>query len=261
VVVAGLNACGKGNELSIYIDAWDVPVTPNILTETVPPCANTQQIFYVEGFPGNEYLWETQEDWTIEGSPAGDSVLISVGEAQSFLFVNSSNKCGSNRTNRLFLTAPLPPEPRVTELEGDNGYTELRVTNAAEFESIQWYRDGAMVPGANGQTNPLVANLNGFYTVESISDKGCRTLIAEDRGIDVDSDQLAFLAYRVSRNTVAIVNTTNQNREFQIIDLSGKVRMSGRVDPGLNEMLFPHTGIFILRVNEEGTPGNSKVLF
>ena len=172
-----------------------------------------------------------------------------------------SNKCGSNRTNRLFLTAPLPPEPRVVELGGSNGFPELRVTNASEFEGIQWYRDGALVPGANGQANPLAANLNGFYTVESISDKGCTTLIAEARGIDVNSDQLAFLAYRVSRSTVAIVNTTNQTRDFQIIDLSGKVRVNGRLEPGHNEMLFPHTGIFILRVNEGGTPGNAKVLF
>jgi hypothetical protein len=261
VIVAGYNACGKGNELSIYIDAWDVPITPNILTETVPPCANTEQLFYVEAFPGTEYLWETQEDWIIEGSPTGDSVLISVGEAQSFLFVNSSNKCGSNRTNRLFLTAPLPPEPRVTELKGDNGYPELRVTNSAEFERIQWYRDGLLVPGANGQANPLVANLNGLYTVESISDKGCRTLIAEARGIDVDSDQLAFLAYRVSRSTVAIVNTTSQRRDFQIIDLSGKVRVNGQLEPGHNEMFFPDKGIFILRVNAEGALGNTRVLF
>jgi hypothetical protein len=261
VIVTGYNACGKGNELSKYIDAWDVPVKPNILTDPVPPCANTEQDFYVEGVPGNEYLWETQEDWTIEGDPYGDTVSIVVGEAQSFLFVNSSNKCGSNRTNRLFLTAPTPPEPVMTELGGSNGYPELRVTNHSEFSSIQWYRDEVMVPGLNGQANPLVVILNGFYTVESISDKGCRTRIAESRGIDIKLDQLAFLAYRVSKSTVAILNTTSRNMDFQIVALSGKVMFVGRLDPGYNEILFPFTGIFVLKVNEGSTLGNSKVLF
>lgn len=259
VVVAGYNACGKGNELSLYIDAWDVPVKPSILTDPVPPCANTVQDFYVEGIPGNEYFWETQEDWTILGDSYGDTVSIAVGEAQSFLFVNSSNKCGSNLTNRLFLTAALPPEPSITKLEGSNGYPELRVTNHSEFASIQWFRDEQMVPGGNGQSNPLVVNLNGFYTVESVSDKGCRTMIAASKGININLDQLAFLAYRVSRSTVAILNTTSRSRDFEIVDLSGKVRMNGQLEPGHNEILFPFTGIFILKVNQGGTQGNTKV--
>jgi len=260
VVVAGYNACGKGNELSKYIDVWDVPVKPNILSEPIPPCANTVQDFYVQGVPGNEYLWETQNDWIIQGDPYGDTVSIDVGDAQSFLFLNSSNKCGSNRTNRLFLTAPLPPEPTMTELGGSNGYPELRVTNLAEFSSIQWYRNEVEVPGLNGKANPLVVNLNGFYAVESISDKGCRTMIAEARGISVKLDHLAFLAYRVSKSTVAILNTTQSNRDFQIIALSGKVMFNGRLEPGYNDILFPFNGIFVLRVDMEGTQGNTKVL-
>jgi hypothetical protein len=220
------------------------------------------QDFYVQGVPGNEYLWETQNDWIIQGDPYGDTVSIAVGEAQSFLFVNSSNKCGSNRTNRLFLTAPLPAEPMMTELGGSNGYPELRVTNHAEFSSIQWYRNEVEVPGLNGKANPLVVNLNGFYMVESISDKGCRTMISEAMGIDVKLDNLVFLAYRVSKSTVAIVSTTHRSRDFQIIGISGKVMFTGRLEPGYNEILFPFNGIFILKVNEDNsTQGNTKVYF
>ncbi|MCK5068587.1 MAG: S8 family serine peptidase [Bacteroidales bacterium] len=261
VIVAGYNACGKGNELSKYIDVLDVPVKPSILSDHIPPCTNTVQDFYVPGVPGNEYLWETQNDWTILGDPYGDTVSIAVGEAQSFLFVNSSNKCGSNRTNRLFLTAPTPPEPRVAELEGSNGYPELQVTNDVEFSSIQWYRNQESVPGANGRSNPLVVNLNGFYTVESVSDKGCRTMIAEADGINVKLDHLAFLAYRVSKSTVAILNTTTRYTEFQIIGISGKVMFTGRLQPGYNEILFPFNGIFVVRLNESGIGANFKVLF
>jgi hypothetical protein len=261
VIVAGHNACGKGNEISIYINAEDVPVTPYIFSDRVPPCANTIQDFYVEGVPGTTYLWEAQDDWTIESDPYGDTVRIAVGEAQSFLFVNSSNKCGANRTNRLFLTAALPLEPNLAEEEGSNGYPELRVTNRSEFSSIQWYRNNMMVPGLNGQANPLVVNLNGFYTVESISDKGCRTLIDEFAGIDVKLDQLSFLAYRVSKSTVAILNTSSKNRNFQIIGLSGKVMLAGRLEPGYNEFLFNFNGIFILRVNQDAITGNTRVFF
>lgn len=261
VVVAGYNACGKGNEISTYIDAWDVPVKPNILSDPIPPCSNTVQEFYVQGVPGNEYIWETQNDWSILGDPSGDKVSIAVGEAQSFLFVNSSNKCGSNRTNRLFLTAPTPPEPTMAQLGGSNGYPELRVTNSAEFESIQWYRNDEMVPGINGTSNPMVVNLNGFYTVESISDKGCRTLISEARGINVNQDQLAFLAYRVSKSTVAIVNSTSRSKDFQIIALTGRVMFAGRLEPGFNEILFPFNGIFVLRLNTDDRQGNTKIYF
>jgi hypothetical protein len=261
VIVAGYNACGKGNELSKYIDVLDVPVKPNILSDPIPPCANTIQDFYLQGVPGNEYLWETQNDWAIQGDPYGDTVSVAVGEAQSFLFVNSSNKCGSNRTNRLFLTASTPPEPRVAQLEGSNRYPELQVTNPTEFSSIQWYRNEESVPGANGRSNPLVVNLNGFYTVESVSDKGCRTMIAEADGINVKLDHLEFLAYRVNKSTVAILNTTTRYTEFQIIGISGKVMFTGRLEPGYNEILFPFNGIFVLRVNEGGTLGNVKVLF
>jgi hypothetical protein len=261
VNVAGYNACGRGNEISVYIDARDVPATPYINTDQVPPCASSTQEFYVESVPGNSYLWEVQDDWTILGEPDGDTVSIAVGQAQSFLFVNSSNKCGSNRTSRLFLTAQLPPSPTITQLEGSNGYPELRVTNAAEFSAVQWYRNEVAVPGLNGQSNPLVANLNGFYTVESITDKGCRTLIDPDRGINVQLDQLAFLAYRVSKSTVAIQNTTSRSRDFQIVALSGRVMYAGRLEPGYNEILFPYTGVFVLKVNEVDPLGNSKVFF
>jgi len=259
VNVAGYNACGRGNEISIYVDAWDVPPTPYIYTDQVPPCANTTQDFYVEGVPGSSYLWEVQDDWTILGESSGDTVSILVGDAQSFLFVNSSNKCGANRTNRLFLTAPPPPAPTITKLEGSNGYPELRVTNSSEFSAVQWYRDHIAVPGLNGQSNPLVVNLNGFYTVESVTDKGCRTLIDPDRGISVQNEQLAFLAYRVSKSTVAIRNTTSRTRDFQIVGLSGKVMYAGRLEPGYNEILFPFTGVFVLKVNEADPQGNTKV--
>jgi hypothetical protein len=261
VRVRGINACGEGNELSLYIDAWDVPAKPNILSDPIPPCANTLQEFYVLGTPGTEYVWETQNDWIIQGDSEGDTVRIAVGESQSFLFVNSRNKCGSNRTNRLFLTAPLPAEPQMIRSGESNGYPELRVTNSAEFESIQWYRNEVMVPGLNGTSNPLVVNLNGFYTVESVSDKGCRTLIDPDFGIDISLDQLEFLAYRVNKSNVAIVNSTAGIRDFQLIDLSGKVRLAGRLDPGYNEVFYPYVGVFLLRVNWEGKVGNSKVLF
>ena len=72
------------NELSKYIDVWDVPVKPNILSDPIPPCANTVQDFYVQGVPGNEYLWETQNDWIIQGDSNGDTVSIAVGEAQQY---------------------------------------------------------------------------------------------------------------------------------------------------------------------------------
>jgi hypothetical protein len=260
VLVAGYNACGKGNEISKYIDALDVPVKANILSDPIPPCANTVQEFYVQGVPENTYLWETQNDWAIQGDPNGDTVSISVGEAQSFLFVNSSNKCGGNRTNRLFLTAPTPPEPTVHEMEGSESYPELRVTNPAEFSSIQWYRNEEIVPGLNGTANPLVVNLNGLYTVEGISDKGCATRL-QTMGFDIELDHLVFLAYRLSKSTVAIQNTSQRHRDFQIIGISGKVMFTGRIEPGYNEILFPHKGIFVLRVNEEGRQGNVKVLF
>ena len=261
VTVTGYNACGKGNEISRYIDVLDVPESSVILTDRVPPCAYTVQDFYVQGTPGYDYLWEVQDDWEIIGESNRDTVTIKVGGTQNFIFLTSANKCGDNNTYRLFLTAPVPPLPKVSISDGSFGYPELRVANFSDFEAIQWYRNGLPVPGENGSSNPFIINLNGLYTVESISDQGCTNLIPAEDGIAVDRKQLVIRTYRINKTTIVIENASSSSAGFNIVSLSGKVLLAGEVHPGLNEIRFLDNGIFLIQFYGNGIDQKYKAFF
>ncbi|MCK4700627.1 MAG: CUB domain-containing protein, partial [Bacteroidales bacterium] len=261
VTVTGYNACGKGNKISRYIDVLDIPEKAVILTDLVFPCAYTVQDFYVQGTPGYDYLWEVQDDWEIIGESNCDTVTVRVGGTQNFIFLTSTNKCGDNNTNILAQTAPVPPLPKVSISDGSFGYPELRVTNFSGFKAIQWYRNGLPVPGVNGYSNPFIINLNGLYTVESISDQGCTNLIAAEDGIAVDRKQLVIRTYRINETTIVIENASSSSAGFNIVSLSGKVLLAGEVHPGQNEIRFSDKGIFLIQFYGNGIDQKYKVFF
>jgi len=247
ISVRARNACGNGNTLTTLIRVLDVPDAPRIESDRVPPCAHTLQDFYVDALDGHSYEWSVQNDWALVGAATGDTVTVEVGDMQSFLFVTTRNKCGEKMGNRLFLTAPMPVLPRVSDGDGERGLKELQVTNAQEFESIQWYRDGEAIPGQAGRSNPLVVNLNGLYLAESVSDQGCRNLQDENEGIRISTDQLSIRAFRSNPSSIVIQKTSAGNNEFRILDLSGRVLYAGEVAEGRNERWFPYRGIFLIQ--------------
>jgi len=261
VSVSGMNACGLGNEVSIEVSVLNVPESPGILTEKVPPCAFTTQNFYVNALSGYTYLWEAQDDWKIIGDAELDIVSVEIGASEAFLFLTAVNQCGEKQGNRLFLTSPVPPDAMVNMYNGDKDLPEIEVTNMRDFESIQWYRNGEAISGESGTSNPLVVNLNGLYGVETISDEGCRNTGSETSLVTIDQDELGFLAYRIDESTIIIENTTGTTVDYNLVSLAGQVMMLGKASPGQNEVSFTGRGIFLFWFSGGSADQKYKVLF
>jgi len=261
VTVSGINACGQGNDTSLVIYVEDIPERPGILTEKVPPCANTIQDFYVNALPGYQYLWEVQDDWKIIGEAELDTVFVEVGAYEGFLFLTATNQCGEKQGSRLFLTSPVPPDAMVNIYNGTLGLPELEVTNMQDFESIRWYRNGEPVLGEAGTSISLVVTVNGLYGVETISDEGCRNPGSEADLVKIDRDKLDFLAYRLDETTIIIENTTTNAVDYNLVSLSGQVVMLGKAGPGQNEISFTGNGIYLLWFAGESKDQKYKVFF
>ncbi len=261
VSVSGTNACGQGNEITSEVVVLDVPDRPGIQTEKVPPCAYTVQDFYVTPTPGILYLWEVQDDWKIVGDASRDKVTVEIGAVESFLSLTAINQCGEKKGSRLFLTSPVPAAANVIMYNGSIGLPELQVTNMQEFESIRWHRNGKPVEGVGGTSHTLVANLNGLYGAETISEEGCRNPGSESDLVRIDRGNLAFLAYRVDETTIIIENTTAHTADFRIVSLAGQVVMAGKAEPGHNEIPFLGNGMYLIRFSGNGVDQKYKALF
>ncbi len=261
LTVTGTNACGAGNKVTMAIEVVNIPERPGILTEKVPPCAYTTQNFYVNALPGYQYLWEVQDDWQIIGETDLDTVVVELGAAESFMFLTAVNQCGEKQGSRLFLTSPVPPDASVIQYNGPIGLPELEVTNMSEFESIRWYRNGDPVLGESGTLNPLVVNLNGLYSVETISEEDCRNPGSDAAQVKIDQDKYDFLAYRIDETTIIIENTTRSTVDFTIVSVGGQVVMVGEAGPGQNEIAFIGNGIYLLRFSKNSMDQKYKALF
>lgn len=261
VSVSGRNACGTGNTISVNVQVLDVPDAQQIKTSKVPPCQDSEQLFYISSLPGHTYTWAVNNDWEIVGDATKDTVLIRVGKNADFVEVDIENKCGSRESNRLFLTEKLPEEPVIAVETNDFGYTVLTVQNNNNFDDIQWYRDGETVAAPAGNTNPLIVSRNGRYTVASVSENKCFNLISEEKGYQMQRDAFTFVSYRNSETTIVIENTLQVPAEVNIISSLGRVVYAGEVQPGYNEIPFSSTGVYLLHFFGHADKHVVKVLY
>lgn len=246
VTVRAQNACGAGNRLAMQVQVFDVPDNAYIVSDKVPPCQDSEQLFYVSSLPGHTYRWTVNNDWEIVGAADQDSVLIRVGDNADFVEVFIENKCGSRESDRLFLTEKLPDEPRIDASTNEFGYTVLTVENRSNFDSIQWYRNGEEIQGAAGVDNPLIVARNGLYTVASVSENQCVNKISDEKGYTVNREDFTFVSYRNSPTTIVIENSLEVAAEVNIISSLGRVMYAGEVQPGYNELSFSYKGIYVL---------------
>jgi len=195
------------------------------------------------------------------GDSVGDTLLVMVGESPGFLIVTSSNKCGAAESNRLFLPAPVPPLPKLVETVGPYSYPEILVTNIAEIDDIQWYRNSQPIPGDPGKSGSITVNRNGLYTAESISREGCTNRVPEEDGITIDEAQYIFQAFRLNEKTIVIENTSTKKVDFNLISVGGVVQKMGTVNPGTNEIRFDTRGIFLIHFFGNGIDQVLKAYF
>ena len=261
VSVSGQNACGTGNRLSLEVKVLDVPEAVQIKTDQVPPCQDSEQLFYVDPLPGHDYRWSVNNDWQIVGAAKGDTVLIRVGDRADNVTVLTENKCGSRESKQLFQIEERPDEPVISASTNDFGYTVLTVENRNNFKDIQWYRDGEPIEGDAGITNPLIVSRNGKYTVASISDNQCVNLMSDDKGYTMEREAFTFVSYRNSETTVVIENTLEVAAEVNIITTLGRVAYAGQVQPGFNEIAFRNKGVHVLHFFGHGDKHVIRVVY
>lgn len=261
ITVTGQNACGTGNQLSLEVQVMDEPGPVQIMTDKLPPCEESEQLFYVDPLPGHSYRWAVNNDWQINGDADQDTVLIRVGSNADFVEVVTENMCGSRESNRLFLTEQLPDAPIFTAATNDFGYTVLTVENRNNFLDIQWYRDGMEIPAGAGAENSLIISRNGLYTAASVSENQCINRISDDKGYTMRREAFAFVSYRNSPTTIVIENSLEVAAEVNILSLLGRVMYAGEMQPGYNEVAFNEQGVYLLHFFGHGSKHVIKVAY
>lgn len=244
------NACGAGDTLWIPVSVKNVHGEEQILTSRDKPCALSEQKFYVDPEPGHIYRWEVGDGWSVIGDPEGDTVLVSVGTESNFVFVDVTNKCGSRKSNKLFITAPRPEDPVVEVEESDYpGYRLLSISNASRFTGYQWYLNDSRIDSPHAEASEYVAYLPGNYTVSVTSREGCENRQKPGEGIRIAQQNQVYTAYQGHAGKIVILNSTNFSATANIYHYSGKLIKIAHVDPGYNEIAFGWEGAFIVTIS------------
>jgi len=253
ISVNAWNACGYGDTLSLPIQVKNVPARTQILSSRDQPCALSEQDFYVVALDEHSYRWETIDDWTILDGWEEDTVLVSVGNESSFLFVNVTNKCGSRQFNKLYVTSELPTQPlvKVTDSEYE-GYKLLTISNSSSFSSYQWIRDEVPIESPLARTPEYVAYLPGIYTAEVSNTEGCKRSQDEKDGIEIDQENQDYSIYTGQQGYIVVQNHTEEEALVNIYDFSGKLHSIITVDPGTSEIAFRRRGAFIVQISGSG---------
>jgi len=254
------NACGLGDTLLVPIEVQKVPGEVQILTSRDKPCALSSQEFYVIPISNHSYLWETIDDWSILEGEENDTVMVSVGNQSSFLFVNVTNKCGMRQSNKLYLTSPVPDQPlvKVTDSEYE-GYKLLSVSNSSSFSLFQWLRDEFFIESSLARESEYVAYLPGLYTVAVTNDEDCSLIQDAEAGIDINQSNQDYSVYAGRQGHIVIQNNTNDRATVNIHDFMGKLHTIETIDPGYNELLFGNEGVFIISVSGSGNAFTTRV--
>ncbi|MFO7935614.1 MAG: S8 family serine peptidase [Bacteroidales bacterium] len=252
------NACGPGDTLRVPISVKNRPGEVQILTSRENPCAVSEQEFYVEPLPDHSYLWEVGGDWSIIGEPEGDTILVSVGTESGFVFVDVTNKCGSRKSNKLFITAPRPEDPLVRVQESSSrGYKLLTITNALQFTGYQWYRNDSIIDSPYARLPEYIAYLPGTYTVSVMNSQGCVNRQDPADGKKIAQQNQAYTAYQGPGGKLIVFNSTNFSATVNIYSFSGRLILIGTISPGYNEIDFGRQGAFIINITG---PDNSQTI-
>lgn len=105
--------------------------------------------------------------WFFNGSQiSGATALQYTAKSSGVYKVRVSSTAGCNKSDSVTVTAALPAQPVITR----TGLTLSTTT----FNTYQWYRNSAVIPGATAQS--YTATQNGSYQVEVSNGAGCKNI-------------------------------------------------------------------------------------
>ncbi len=201
----------------------DQPAT--VASQTV--CAGSVVPFNVTATAqATGYRWAVPSGWTIVSGQGTSSVMLKapdVTAATNFttLTVSAYNSCDTSQVRTFSATVnPIPAKPTI------KGTDTLLTSSVATGN--QWFRNGAVISGATGQTyRPSAA---GQYTVQ-ITQNGCTSPFSEAYSIVVTATIEPVLSdVQVFPNPIAdrltVINKSHSPVRVQLYSLTGQPLIS-----------------------------------
>jgi hypothetical protein len=111
------------------------------------------------------------------------------------------------------------------------------ILTSSQTNGNQWYLDGVLINGATG--NSYVASVNGTYSVSFTDTMGCTTNSSTVNvlGNGLAEEQIGLFVYPNPTNGVIKVQLDGSvDLAFDLIDLTGKVLMTGILHEGVNTL-------------------------
>ena len=154
---------------TLYIMVNPLPEPAGPITGTPELCAGTTDVIYSTPpiTSAYTYVWTLPAGATIVSGAGTNSITVDFAPdaVSGDITVYGNNFCGNGTASSYAVTVdPVPSAPVIT-LNGN----EL-VSNAVTGN--QWYKEGALIPGATGQTWDATQTGNGWYW-DMVTLNGC----------------------------------------------------------------------------------------
>ena len=214
ITVQGSNSCGNGSPSVPYMVAVNpLPAAAGTIAGTATLCAGSTGLTYTVNPDANatNFVWTIPAGAAIVSGAGTNSISVDFSNAavSGIITVFGSNSCGNGQTSAGFQVTVNPvPAAAVITSSGDT----LLSSNIPTGN--QWYLDGNLLPGANGQT--LVPLVNGEYS-DVITLNGCNSgvsnfIILLHVGIEEQTTE-GFSVYPVPNHGYFNVSISSVSRE------------------------------------------------
>jgi hypothetical protein len=241
------NVCTSSNSKIV-----SVIQRPNVYLEPFPEkCYSTDDIILSGGTPSGGYYSGT---W-VQGDKF-KTIYAGTGSHLITYTVASENGCTTSY-NQLLIINPLPSKPTIVKLD-----TLLRSTTKY---GNQWFYNGQIM--IDDTTQFITPKLNGYYTVQVTSDKGCVSLMSDTlnyKYLYVDNSDLNSEVSASFRGSELIIQAKEQINSIRISNYMGQLIIEQNRDNcnSLNviELKGLNMGTYILQVVTDKNVYNKKLL-
>ncbi len=186
---------------------------------TVTTCATSALLLYVNTNSNATYVWK--KNGTVLSNQTNDTLLInpvSTADAGSYT-CEVTSPCGNATSNAMVAIVNAALTPTITQ----TGNT----LSTQNFDTYQWYKNGAIITGATAQTYP--ATETGTYHVSVANNNGCNatsatynfTFVGIDEVLNVSKLFSVYPNPATKHITIQIAANTTEEWTIKVFDIAG----------------------------------------